>query len=342
MAQDHIQSSQGLANSGEILISKDLVEEATNQKDESRLFVFEFAKMVFSLPLNHVEEVIESDKIEAYPGSVSHCRGTINHRGRVVPIFDSHGLGFEKDQELAISPYVVIINIRGLVFGLTLEKHLELIYFDVSSIDQSQENRQLYTLGMIPYREKAMSVLAPELIAPLVKLHFNNQGIDDYRENDQLNGKINNLEKFIVSRIGEMTIAHPVETVLEIVEGLDVMPLFGADTSLRGLTSLRGRVLACVDISEVLGLTPRVLDDRSAFLVLSTKEAEFALCVDQVLGIKNLTSENFQPTEGLLPSAVQELFDGVAENGAENYLRLMASAIVDWDRLAPFRNLAIE
>ena len=47
MAQDHIQSSQGLANSGEILISKDLVEEATNQKDESRLFVFEFAKMVF-------------------------------------------------------------------------------------------------------------------------------------------------------------------------------------------------------------------------------------------------------------------------------------------------------
>ena len=64
MAQDHIQSSQGLTNSGEILISKDLVEEATNQKDDSRLFVFEFAKMVFSLPLNHVEEVIESDKIE--------------------------------------------------------------------------------------------------------------------------------------------------------------------------------------------------------------------------------------------------------------------------------------
>jgi hypothetical protein len=64
--------------------------------------------------------------------------------------------------------------------------------------------------------------------------------------------------------------------------------------------------------------------------------------VDQVLGIKNLALDNFQPTEGLLPLAIQQLFDGVAEKGAENYLRLMASAIVDWDRLAPFRNLAVE
>lgn len=259
-----------------------------------------------------------------------------------MPIFDSHGLGFERDQEEARSPYIVIINVDGLVFGLTLEKHLELIYCDTSLIKQSAQDCQLYTLGMIPYREKAMTLLAPELIAPLVRLRFNNQRIEDYKASDQLNELTESLGKFIVSQIGEMTIAHPVDTVLEIVEGLDVMPLFGADSSLRGLTSLRGRVLACIDISEVLGLAPRVLDDRSAFLVLSTKEAEFALCVDHVLGIKNLALNNFQPTEGLLPLAIQQLFDGVAEKGAENYLRLMASAIVDWDRLAPFRNLAAE
>jgi chemotaxis signal transduction protein len=342
MSQNLIPSPRLHASAEDVLISKDQAQETSYQQDELRLFVFEFAKMTFSLLLKYVEEVIESDKIETYPGSVTHCRGTINHRGRVVPIFDSHGLGFEKDQEEARSPYIVIINVDGLVFGLTLEKHLELIYCDTRLIEQSAQDCHLYTLGMVPYREKAMTVLAPELIAPLVRLRFNNQRIEDYKASDQLNESAESLGKFIVSQIGEMTIAHPVETVLEIVEGLDVMPLFGADSSLRGLTSLRGRVLACIDISEILGLAPRVLDDRSAFLVLSTKEAEFALCVDQVLGIKNLALDNFQPTEGLLPLAIQQLFDGVAEKGAENYLRLMASAIVDWDRLAPFRNLAAE
>lgn len=342
MTKDLIPSLGKLSGAAEILQSKSQAHERSYLHQESRLFVFEFAQMTFSVPLHYVEEVIESDKIESYPGSVPHCRGTINHRGRILPIFDTHGLGFENDKEDVSSPYVVIINNAGLIFGLTLEKHLELVDCAITLIEQSRENPPLYTLGMIPYREKAMTLLAPPLIASLAQLRFNNQRVEDYKGNDQLNETTENLEQFIVSQIEAMTIAHPVGTVLEIVEGLDVMPLFGADASLRGLTSLRGRVLACVDISEVLGLPSRVLDDRSVFLVLSTKEAEFALCVDRVLGIKNLALEKFQPSEGLLPSAVQQLFDGVAENGIENYLRLMASAIIDWDRLAPFRNQVTE
>ncbi len=342
MTQDFLQSPGQLSSGIEMLDTRGPAQANLCAHQESRLFVFEFAQMIFSVPLHYVEEVIESHKIESYPGSVSHCRGTINHRGRILPIFDVHGLGFEKDKEDVSSPYVVIINNEGIVFGLTLEKHLELIDCDITLIELSREDYQLYSLGMIPYREKAMTLLAPPLIASLAQLRFNYHRIEDYKGNNHLNETTENLEKFIVSQIGPMTIAHPVGTVLEIVEGLDVMPLFGADASLRGLTSLRGRVIACVDISEVLGMPSRVLDDRSVFLVLSTKEAEFALCVDRVLGIKNLAREKFQPTEGLLPSAVQQLFDGVAENGIENYLRLMASAIIDWDRLAPFRNLVTE
>ncbi|MFM9162429.1 MAG: chemotaxis protein CheW, partial [Methylocystis sp.] len=186
MTQNLIPSPGHHAGAGDVLISKDQAQETSYQQDELRLFVFEFAKMTFSLLLKYVEEVIESDKIESYPGSVPHCRGTTNHRGRVVPIFDSHGLGFERDQEEAISPYIVIINVDGLVFGLTLEKHLELIYCDTSLIKQSAQDCQLYTLGMIPYREKAMTLLAPELIAPLVRLRFNNQRIEDYKASDQL------------------------------------------------------------------------------------------------------------------------------------------------------------
>ena len=110
MTQDFLQSPGQLSSGIEMLDTRGPTQANLCAYQESRLFVFEFAQMIFSVPLHYVEEVIESHKIESYPGSVPHCRGTINHRGRILPIFDVHGLGFEKDKEDVSSPYVVIIN----------------------------------------------------------------------------------------------------------------------------------------------------------------------------------------------------------------------------------------
>lgn len=60
MTQNLIPSPGHHADAGDVLISKDQAQETSYQQDELRLFVFEFAKMTFSLLLKYVEEVIES------------------------------------------------------------------------------------------------------------------------------------------------------------------------------------------------------------------------------------------------------------------------------------------
>lgn len=313
-------------------LSRDSVE----QYQKTQLLVFEYASKTFAVPLHDVEEIIEPENIEEYPGSTAHCRGTINHRDRIIPIFDAHGLGFEKDQPDALSPYLIILNVEGVTFGLTQERHLELAEFEIQIEETPKSDGPIYTRGMMTYREKAMNLLSPARIASLVRKNFNNKVYEVYRGEAPKSENSANIQKFIVSQIGEMTIAHPICTVLEIIEGLDIMPIFSVNASLRGLTSLRGRVLACIDVSDVLGLEPRVLDDRSAFLVLCFKEFEFALSVDKVLGIKNLSSEHFQPTDGLLPANVHQIFDAVSEEFGTTYLRLMPANIVHWDRIAAY------
>ncbi len=313
-------------------------------KNDARLFVFEFSGKTFAVPLACVEEVIEFSNVEKYFGVVPHCKGTVNHRGRILPIFDPYGLSFKIDAQVWGGAYIVILNINDVILGLALERHLELLALNQAQIDdlnpatdppiaEGDEN----SYSMLGYHDRAMTFLSPKILAPLVRKHFGNQNIVNYAGEQDNRKNEKKTEEYIISRIGETLVAHPIGSVMEIVEGLDVMPLFRTDPCLRGLTSLRGRVLSCIDISEVLSLSERGLDDHSVFLVLSDKEAEFVLCIDNVVGIRSFSPDIFQITEGLLPLAVKEIFDGVAESDHHTYLRLQASAIVEWERLAPFR-----
>jgi len=312
--------------------------------NDTRLFVFEFSGKTFAVPLACVEEVIEFYNVEQYSGVVPHCTGTVNHRGRILPIFDPCGLSFKKDTQGSKRAYIVILKIDDVILGLVIERHLELLALNNTQADDldcetvpATDDGDEDSYSMLGYHDRAMTFLSPKLLAPLVRKHFGNQSVVNYAGDQDNKRYEKNTEEFIISKIGETLVAHPVGSVMEIVEGLDVMPLFRTDPCLRGLTSLRGRVLSCIDISEVLGLPERALDDHSVFLVLSNKEAEFVLCIDNVVGIRSFAPEIFQITEGLLPMAVKELFDGVAEKDHHSYLRLQASAIVEWGRLAPFR-----
>ena len=321
----------------------------TQERGDTDLFVFEFAQKKFAIPLNYVEEVIEARGISDYPGTAPHCVGTINQRGRVLPIFDSHDLAFKRTSAGAVPACVVIVNVDGVYFGLTFDRHLALIENYAAQplpdkervADASIEENQ-FSLGMRAYDDGTMVLLSPGGLCSVVARYFGTQHkLDPARELGD-DAADTQLASYVLSQIGGTIVAHPVHEVLEVVEGLDVMPLFGVEAALRGLASLRGQVIACFDISEFLGLPTRVLDDRSVFLLLSTGSAEFALCVDGVMGIRSLRSTIFHDVAGLLSSPAEALFGGAAECDGETFLRLSASAIVDWENIAPLINHAAE
>lgn len=312
-----------------------------------RLFVFTFAGQTFCVPLGAVVEIVETKDVDPYPGSLPHCRGTTNHRGRILPVFDPHGLSFGVEAGDSTASCVVIITCEGASFGLILERYLQLLELPASSIREpgrapSSDAPQQATLGMLPYKGAAMTVISPEFIAGIVNRAFGTQAGPEPAARTEDPGAGEQWDVFILSRIGGASVAHPVNGVLEIVEGLDVTPLFSVDPCLRGLTNLRGRVLACIDVSDVIALPPRMLDDRSIFLVLSANGAEFALCVDEVMGIRTLPVGAFTPSAGLLQSPARTLFDSVAEQDGDTFLKLAAGAIVQWDRLASLRASAVD
>ena len=308
------------------------------------LFVFEYAGKAFAVPLDQVERVIEIGQFESYPGEVPFCKGTIDFQGRVLPLFDAHGLSFGSNAEGARVSYAVILNIGGVRFGLVLERYREFLDAGAWTTEVQPESDaaagdldRKFLVGLLSYKNATVALLSLQSIAAVVRDAFGVQAVLALAVQEQeATTKVEGL-KFMVSKLGDVTVAHPVEATIEIVEGLEVTPVFGVDPCLRGLTSLRGQVLACLDVSQVLGMAPRVLDERSAYIVLSAENAEFALCVDSVEGLSEFASDAFQSAEGVLPPEIAALFPSLTEHGGVTHLCLSAESIANWQSLAPYR-----
>lgn len=308
------------------------------------LFVFDYSGKSFAVPLEHVERVIEINSFEPYPGDAPHCIGTIEFQGRILPLFDPHGLSYGHNADGARVSYAVILSTSGTRFGLVLERYREFLEPDAwaSELQSEFENNeteqsQKFLVGLLSNRNTTVALLSLQSIAASVRDIFGFQAALALEPIENQSTVETEGRKFMVSKLDEVIVAHPVEATLEIVEGLEVTPVFGVDPCLRGLTSLRGQVLACLDVSQVLGMAPRVLDERSAYIVLSAENAEFALCVDSVEGLSVFKPDAFQTAEGVLPPEIATLFPSLMEHGGVTHLCLSAEAIANWQALAPYR-----
>lgn len=308
------------------------------------LFVFEYATKVFAVPLEHVERVIEIGSFEPYPGDAPYCIGTIEFHGRVLPLFDPHGLSYGINADGARVSYAVILKIDGVRFGLGLERYREFLESESWTEELQSECDNLgidhdrkYLVGLLSYRNTTVALLSLQTIAAQALETFGVQAVLGLEPQESDGAVEVEGRKFMVSKLGDVTVAHPVEATIEIVEGLEVTPVFGVDPCLRGLTSLRGQVLACLDVSQALGMAPRVLDERSAYIVLYAENAEFALCVDSVQGLCVFASDAFQSAEGVLPPEIATLFPSLMEHGGVTHLCLSAESIANWQTLAPYR-----
>ena len=95
-----------------------------------RYLTFYIEDVIYSLPLNHVIEIIGMQRVTHVPGVPGYIKGIINLRGKVVPVTDARlKLGLSErdyDEETCI----VIVDINGMNIGLIVDKVAEVATLD--------------------------------------------------------------------------------------------------------------------------------------------------------------------------------------------------------------------
>jgi purine-binding chemotaxis protein CheW len=124
-------------------------------------------------------------------------------------------------------------------------------------------------------------------------------------------------QNYMLAKIKNSTIAIEITKVLEVIEGSEVTSLYKVADFIRGLISLRGQVLSCIDLSRHLGHELTVIDERNKFIVINVSGVDFALCIDRVLGIQSIQQSSFQDSNKVFQNEIPNYFPNFQEKEGE-------------------------
>ena len=301
--------------------------------DTSEVFVYECAGILFGIPVAFVTEITNDyGNISPLKGFLRSCVGTTEYRGKLLPIFQSHESYLKINEikhssgndSLEKTPSTIItINFNGIMFALTMETHVGIVTVKSSSSNGratpvKEENISNLLKDIVWYDEQNLFIFSPEKIAALVYSELKNQiavGNEEERANNTGDHKTETGLScdYMVAKIKNSTIAIEITQVVEVIEGSEVTPLYKVADFIRGLISLRGQVLSCIDLSRYLGHDLTVIDERNKFIVINVSGVDFALCIDRVLGIKSIQKSFFQDSTKVFQNEIPKYFPNFQE-----------------------------
>ena len=301
--------------------------------DTSEVFVYECAGILFGIPVAFVTEITNDyGNISPLKGFLRSCVGTTEYRGKLLPIFQSHESYLKINEikhssgndSLGKTPSTIItINFNGIMFALTMETNVGIVTVKSSSSNGratpvKEENISNLLKDIVWYDEQNLFIFSPEKIAALVYSELKNQiavGNEEERANKTGDHKTETGLScdYMVAKIKNSTIAIEITQVVEVIEGSEVTPLYKVADFIRGLISLRGQVLSCIDLSRYLGHDLTVIDERNKFIVINVSGVDFALCIDRVLGIKSIQKSFFQDSTKVFQNEIPKYFPNFQE-----------------------------
>lgn len=137
----------------DILDEELLVDDDDQDTQANKYLLFNIGKEVFGIPIQHVTEIIELQKITEVPDMPAYIKGVINLRGKVIPVMDVR-LRFNMDAR-DYDDRTCIINVRiggtavGFIVDTVAEVH-DILEQDIEPPPQfkSEKGHHRYISGL--------------------------------------------------------------------------------------------------------------------------------------------------------------------------------------------------
>lgn len=109
-----------------------------------------------------------------------------------------------------------------------------------------------------------------------------------------------------------------IEEIKEIVEELPIAPLFRVPECLSGVTNLRGKILAVINMTLLFNSRPLNYTNtapRKFIIVGDTDNREAALIVDDIVEVKWLDENSFQETPDTIDESENKYLSNLIKTG---------------------------
>ncbi|MEM7183879.1 MAG: chemotaxis protein CheW [Spirochaetota bacterium] len=307
-----------------------------------KLFSFLFHKNIYAIPLQKVIEVGELPEISPSPWPHLAIIGMINYHGLPIPIINPDIMVetmSTKDMDaesLKVNASLVILQEGDFHLAIILSKFHKIFSYSLDKTDS--EDSENFIAASTIIENDTILCLETEKIAKYLKGIINTQfSIEEKTQavEEEIKGS---LKKLLFFSIGTIQLCLPVHEVEEVLENISVAPLFKVPIMLRGLMNVRGKAIACLDLSEFLNLDKRVLNENTAYILVQQEQVEFAICVDSVASMDEFENLRLIPAEGILAESIADIAAGVFQLEDQTYILLSSESIIKLKQLQAYIN----
>ncbi|MEJ2255038.1 MAG: chemotaxis protein CheW [Nitrospirota bacterium] len=136
------------------------------------------------------------------------------------------------------------------------------------------------------------------------------------------------MPQYIGFKLSESEFTVPILRVREIINTPGITALPQAPYYMKGIISLRGRVIPVVDLKELVSLKAGEDGGGAKIIVLADERQTFGVLVDEITSVLNIEESAIEAAEGFVKDNIERV-EGVARHGDRLVILLNTENLVD-------------
>lgn len=313
-------------------------------QNHSYYSVFTKNEIHYCIPIENVREVVRTESLIKSPFQINGFLGFIDFRKSLCPVLDIYDILNEKDSNKQETSFtMMVIEYESILFAVLIDKFIESIKpedeEERSDISSSTQQEKMLIDKVFRYNEVALYRLDLNFFKNLIITNIHNKEWDLKSVESITTSQIEELDEIemICFTIDNFLFGIPITDLIEVVEGYGMQPLFKVNKMLRGLINLRGQIIACVDISETVGLEPRKMEEKSQYILIQNGNSDLALCIDNISKKQKFSRHEIQNVETIFSGELGDYLLGIIEKNSERIFVISAPKIFESKHLLPNR-----
>ncbi len=306
--------------------------------------VFTKDEFHYCVQIDHVREVIRIPELILAPSQTVGFMGFLDFRKKLCPVLDIQALLRNEAPIASEGPYnLIVLEYQSILFAILIDRFVESLQLgeDALSADSAppSDSRQKIVSQVVRYQGKALNLIDLAVLKTFVELNLDKQmqpqsAIEqDVEQQIEADAEI----EMICFGIDHFRFGIPISSLIEVIEGYSVEPLFRTSSFLRGLINLRGQIIACVDISEAIGLPRRKMEEKNQYILLQDNDRDLALCIDSISKKQKFARAQIQNVEHIFSGELADYLLGIIETGAERIFVISGPKIFASKYLVPYQ-----
>lgn len=290
----------------------------------SNFIIFNLNEKEYAINLQNVIEVINIPKIEIPEQLPKGIIGIFNYNGIMIKILDlSPLLGFETT-EFSITNQLIITSFDNQCVALRVDSIDNIAQFENSNIQEVPFNSDTSILGNIYKDGKSIiNIIDISKVNKIIAQNSSQLGTVDYKKLFPTDEKslqilelraeqslrhqdmftfplnINTNNQYILFTLDNQNYFLDLKHVKEFtsIKRLNITTLPYTKDYIKGIINLKGDFLIVIDLKRFLNNETSQLAEGSKLIVVSGKNFNIALLVDDIKNIKNLTNNQIRNPE---------------------------------------------